>query len=186
MSWAVRPATVADAEAIARVHWDSWVATYAGIFPQASFDAFPLAARRDVWHRVAADAGPGRALFVAESDAVAGEPPPAGEVLGFAALAPYRVQPHEPPGQGAGEGELTALYLRPGHFRRGIGRALWAAVLQAAREAGCPALRLWVIAGNPAERFYAAMGARTVGHNVFDAHGTPVREHCCRVDLSIP
>ncbi len=178
MSWRVRPATPADAEAIARVHWDSWVATYTGVFPQASFDAFPLAARREVWQREAAASGPGRGLFVAvaaHADA---------EVLGFACLCPYRTQPHEPAGQGAGEGELSALYLRPGHFRRGIGRALWAAVRDAALAAGYPALRLWVIAGNPAERFYAAMGATPVGHHVFDAHGTQVREHCCRVELS--
>ena len=180
MSWRVRLATPADAEAIAQVHWDSWVATYTGVFPPASFDAFPVAARREVWQREAANTTPGRRLLVAVADLPASDAP----VLGFACLGPYRRQPHEAAEAGAGEGELTALYLRPGHFRRGIGRALWQAVLQAAREIGYPALRLWVIAGNPAERFYAAMGALPVGHNVFDAHGTPVREHCCRVDLS--
>lgn len=173
MSWAVRPAVPEDADAIAQVHWDSWVATYTGVFPQASFDAYPLGTRREVWRREA-EGGSGRRLFVAEGG---------GGVLGFANLGPYRTQPHEPPGQGAGEAELLAMYLRPGQQRRGIGRALWQAVLAAAREGGHPALRLWVIAGNPAERFYAAMGARPVGENLFDAHGTPVREICWRIEL---
>jgi hypothetical protein len=34
-----------------------------------------------------------------------------------------------------------------------------------------------------AERFYAAMGTRPVGENLFDAHGTPVREVCRRIEL---
>lgn len=173
MSWAVRPAVSADADAIAQVHWDSWVATYTGVFPQASFDAYPLGTRREVWRAEAAGIT-GRRLFVA----VQGP-----EVLGFANQGPYRVQPHEPPGQGAGEAELMALYLRPGHQRRGIGRALWAAVCDESRAQGYAALRLWVIQGNPAERFYAAMGALPVGAHTFDAHGTPVREICCRLEL---
>lgn len=180
MTWRVRAAEPADAEAIAQVHWDSWVATYTGVFPQASFDGFPLAARRELWHREASNSAPGRCLMVAVADLPVDDAP----VLGFACLGAYRTQPHEPADQGAGEGELMALYLRPGQFRRGIGRGLWQAVLDAARRFGYPALRLWVIAGNPAERFYAAMGATPIGHNVFDAHGTPVREHCCRIDLS--
>jgi GNAT superfamily N-acetyltransferase len=105
------------------------------------------------------------------------------EILGFANLGPYRVQAHEPPGQGAGEAELMALYLRPGQQRRGIGRSLWQAVLGEARALGYRALRLWVIDGNPAGRFYAAMGARAVGENTFDAHGTPVRECCCCIEI---
>jgi hypothetical protein len=49
---------------------------------------------------------------------------------------------------------------------------------------GHPALRLWVIAGNPAEQFYAAMGARPVAETCFDAHGRPIRECCRRVELT--
>ena len=170
----MRPATPADADAIARVHWDSWVATYTGVFPQASFDAYPLGTRRETWHAEASRQQPGRRLFVA----VQGP-----DVLGFANLGPYRTQPHEAPGSGHGEGELWALYLRPGHQRRGIGRALWATVVDAARTAGYPALRLWVIAGNAAEHFYAAMGAMPIAENVFDAQGMPIREVCRRIEL---
>lgn len=175
MNWQVRLATPADADAIAQVHWDSWVATYTGVFAQASFDAFPLGTRRETWRREAAQSDPTRRLFVAVQGS---------EVLGFASLGPYRVQTHEAPGTGAGEAELRALYLRPGQQRRGIGRALWAAVLDAARAMGHPALRLWVIAGNPAEQFYSAMGARPVAETCFDAHGRPIRECCRRVELS--
>ena len=75
-----------QADAIAQVHWDSWVATYTGVFPQASFDAFPLGTRRETWRRETAQADPARRLFVAVQQA---------EVLGFASLGPYRAQAHE-------------------------------------------------------------------------------------------
>ncbi|GAB4035214.1 MAG: hypothetical protein Fur0014_00820 [Rubrivivax sp.] len=62
----------------------------------------------------------------------------------------------------------------------------WAARLAvpevAEGEGGHPALRLRAIAGNPAERSHAAMGARPLCEDRFDAHGTPVRAICCRIE----
>ena len=172
----VRSATVADAPAIARVHWDSWVATYTGVFPQQSFDEFPLARRERLWAREAGlNAVPERRsqLLVAFDGA---------DVAGFASVGPYRVQSADP-AEAADDGELRALYLAPGLQRRGIGRRLWRGAVQQLRLAGFGALRLWCIAGNDdAEAFYRAMGAERIGSMPFDAHGVPLREHCYRVE----
>ena len=82
----MRAATAGEAPAIARIHWDSWVATYTGVFAPQMFDEFA-------------------------------------------------------------------------------------------------ALRLWVVAGNPAEAFYRAMGAQPIGSTSFDSHGVPLRENCYRATL---
>lgn len=172
----VRAAMVDEAPAIARIHVDSWVATYTGVFPPQMFDEFPLQRREQVWSQEAArgaDATQRRALLVAVKD---------GRVLGFASVGPYRVQPSDEPACGA-DGELFALYLDPTLQRRGVGRLLWAAAAQRLRAMEFAALRLWVIAGNPAEAFYRAMGAQPIGSASFDSHGVPLRENCYRATL---
>lgn len=171
----VRSATPDDAPAIARVHWDSWLATYRDVFPSQSFDDFPLAERERLWQREAGlNADPSRRcrlLVAVRADAVAG----------FAHVGPYRVQPHDLPDSGE-DGELRAIYLAPALQRCGIGSALWAAARQTLREAGFGALRLWCIAGNPAEAFYVAVGAQPIGSASFDAHGRTLRETCFRLE----
>ena len=170
-----RPADVVHAPAIARIHWDSWVATYGGVFPQQSFDEFPLAQRERLWTHEAglnADASRRSQLLVA----LQGE-----RVLGFAHVGPYRVQPFDTTESGA-DGELRALYLDPALQRRGIGRLLWSAATRQLQAMNFAALRLWVIDGNhAAEDFYRAMGAVPVGSTSFDAHGKTLREICYRL-----
>jgi GNAT superfamily N-acetyltransferase len=169
----VRSATVADAPQVARIHWDSWVATYRDVFPQQSFDEFPLAKRERLWADEAAynaDAARRTQLLVAQLGT---------ELAGFAHVGPYRVQAADAP-QAAEDGELRALYLAPDLQRRGLGRLLWLASLRHLKSVGFAALRLWCIAGNPAEAFYRAMGAQQVASASFDAHGVQVREHCYR------
>jgi GNAT superfamily N-acetyltransferase len=173
----VRPATVAEAPAIARIHWDSWVATYAGVFPQQAFDEFSLARRERLWAQEAAlnaDATQRRLVLAALHGA---------RVLGFASVGPYRVQSFDEP-ESAEDGELRALYLDPTVQRHGVGRLLWTAAAQRLRAMGFAALRLWVIGGNPAVAFYCAMGARPVCSSTFDTHGVSLREDCYRAALS--
>lgn len=171
----VRSATVADASAIARVHWDSWVATYSAVFPQKSFDDYPLAKRARLWSREAAlnadNARRSQLLVAVQGD----------DIVGFAHVGPYRVQASDV-AAAADDGELRALYLAPALQRRGIGRLLWAASAAQLRSVGFTALRLWCIAGNQAEAFYLAMGAVPVGSASFDAHGVQLHENCYRFE----
>ena len=169
----VRSAEVADAPSIARIHWDSWVATYGGVSPQQSFDEFPLAQREKLWTHEArrhGDASLRRQVLVAEIDA---------RIAGFASVGPYRVQESDDPAS-ALDGELFAIYLDPPRKRQGVGRALWSASCAWLHAAGFDALRLWCIAGNEAEAFYRSMGAQCIGRKSFDAHGRPIEEHCYR------
>ena len=60
--------------------------------------------------------------------------------------------------------EIVAMYVRPGHARRGIARALLAHAIAAARQSGVEQLTLTVTQGtDAARRLYAAEGFRTFG-----------------------
>lgn len=172
----IRSATVQDAPAVARIHWDSWIATYGSVFPQSMFDEFPLAQREAIWSQEAtrhADPALRRQLLVA----LRGD-----RVCGFASVGPYRVQDADDPAA-ALDGELFAIYLDPALQRKGIGRALWQASTGWLRSAGFDVLRLWCLEGNEAEAFYLAMGARLIARRSFDAHGRPLGENCYRASL---
>lgn len=117
-------------------------------------------------------AGPALAPLLAEIHAAAF---PANEAWGAAAIAALLATP----GTAAlisgrdgmamlrvagDEAEILTLAVRPAARRRGIGRGLLAAALQAAAEAGAARLLLEVAEANPAARsLYAAAGFAPVG-----------------------
>jgi len=174
--WHVRRATAADVPQIAQLHWDSWVATYTGVFPQATFDEYPVPARERTWAgmvQAMADASARQALLVAARQ---------DRVFGFAAWGPFRAAGGIEPGPT--DGELWALYLSPACQRSGIGRALWREGCRWMRSQGFNNVRLWAIEGNEgAMAFYAAMGAQPAGTNEFETHGKRLTERCWRMPL---
>lgn len=58
-------------------------------------------------------------------------------------------------------GAVRSVYVRPGHWRRGLGRRLAAAMFGAARDAGMP--RLELDASLNSVSFYEALGFRRLG-----------------------
>src|SRR4051794_10922273 len=60
----IRPATVADAPALGRVHVTSWRQTYAGIVPAAFLAGLSPENRAATWAHRLGDPGPGYAAFV--------------------------------------------------------------------------------------------------------------------------
>ena len=174
----VRRAALADVAGIARVHVQSWHATYAGILPTAEIERHTLARRAGTWARLL-DRTTAVVFVAARSDGV----------LGFSNTGPFRVTEgqaqDEGPGQrqGEGEGELNALYLLPTAQRQGIGRQLFDAGANALRVAGFTAMRCWVLHGNPAIAFYERLGGERVASKTFSVEGATVAEHCYRFRL---
>jgi GNAT superfamily N-acetyltransferase len=148
----VRPARVSDAAAIARAHVDSWRAGYAGLVADEILAALDVEGRAARWREIIPDAS----VLVAER---------AGEVAGFASLAVPARELGEP-----GVGEVTALYVHPGQWRRGVGRALMDTVGAELRDEGCDAAVLWAYEANARGRaFYAALGFEPDGARAVDA-----------------
>jgi ribosomal protein S18 acetylase RimI-like enzyme len=137
----IRPAIPADAEAIARVHVRTWQGAYEHVFPAERLAGISPAPRAEYWRSVIPDAP---ATMVAEVD---------GEVVGFASAGPCG------DADGAGRGELYAIYVEPAHWDAGLGRDLAVAVDEALRSLGFAEASLWVLEDNPrARRFYEAGG----------------------------
>jgi GNAT superfamily N-acetyltransferase len=166
----VRLATAADADAIARMHVESWRVAYTGLMPDEAVAAFDAEARRRMWSEALAGERPaGSATFVAELD---------GAVVGVANVVAARDEP-------SGIGELTHIYLHPDSWGRGVGRALLARAEESLRASGFREAVLWVLEGNErAERFYRAAGwTHDGGRKLDDFAGPPISELRYRKDL---
>ncbi len=152
----VRPATPADALAIATVHVRSWQAAYRGLLPQDFLDALDPHRRLEQWEtelRSTAWPSTGTLVLVDTGDprptgpAVAGDSAP---VAGFAGLGPTRDDDDDP----TTVGELRTLYLDPDVWRRGGGSTLLAAALDQLSGAGFRSASAWVLGTNAGARTF--------------------------------
>lgn len=137
-----------DAEAVARLHADSWRRHYRGTYSDAYLDGDVVADRLAVWSgRLAAAAGTRTVLAEDAAD---------GALLGF-----VHVVLDDDPAWGS---LVDNLHVTAARQRTGVGRALLArAAAEATALASSPALHLWVLEQNtPAQAFYAAMGGSHV------------------------
>jgi ribosomal protein S18 acetylase RimI-like enzyme len=152
----IRPARPDDVEGIAAVHSGAWQAAYSGILPASTLQAFTVENRRKFWAGVGlGDPASERPAFVAvDQDCI----------VGFAVYGPPR-----DPGMPF-DAELYVLNVDPAHWRRGVGRRLFAHCVDhlAARGNGC--FYLWVLAANErACRFYESLEGKALADRIRDA-----------------
>jgi len=141
----LRDARPDDAGAIASVHVASWRAAYPGLLPAAVLDGLSVERRTATWARTLAD--PRQLVVVAESD---------DAVVGVGHAGPARDAD-----LGPSTGQLTTLYLAPGRWGGGTGRALHDAALGRLAAAGHRDAVVWMLSTNErARRFYARQGWR--------------------------
>ncbi len=152
----VRPATPADARAIATVHVRSWQAAYRGLLPQDYLDALDPHRRLAQWEdRLLATAWPstGTLVLVGVGDSRTGTPAAENDpapVVGFAGLGPTRDDDDDP----TTVGELRTLYLDPDVWRRGGGSTLLTAARDQLRRAGFRSASAWVLGTNSGARTF--------------------------------
>lgn len=161
----IRPATAQDAPGMARVHVDSWRTTYAGIVNDEFLARLSYAHSEERFRRSLAvnSPEPGQRAFVAvhlgrsessDSGNQAGQFIQLGQIVGFAVGGPTRSQLL------GFRGELYAIYILREFQRRGIGRSLVQAVIESLVQEGMTSMHVWVLAANPACKFYEALGGR--------------------------
>lgn len=153
----IRPATTADAVALARVHVQAWQESYAGLLPDCVIAEHSVASRTLSWQRILGYAAlPGGSFVcVAEMD---------GAVVGFGSCGAQR----DIRLRGDGfTGEITALYVLRWAQGRGLGRGMMAVLARALAARGYGAVSLWVLEGNaPARGFYERLGGEVLGRRV--------------------
>ncbi len=155
----VRLASLEDAEAIARVHVETWRTTYAGMLPDDMLVRMSVEGQARMWRRMLRD---GETVLVAED--------PAAGIIGFASYGPNRS------GRGDFSGEIYTLYILPDYQDRGLGRGLLGALFAALQREGHNSALIWVVADNPTRFFYEAMGGRRVAARDAKMWGTKVSE----------
>ena len=153
----IRPAVVEDAPAIARVHVESWRTTYRGIFPAHLLEQLSTSDRTRAWTDILI-APPGRFVVLVVCDG-------SGQVVGFACGGAERTG-----GLGC-DGELHAMYLLESAQRQGIGTLLIRHFVRELRASGFQSVAIWVLARNPARKFYEALGGKYLAEQQIERGG---------------
>ena len=139
----VLPAEMRDAKAIAEIHSIAARAAYAGLVPDDQLDALAPATREAKWRQAIEFADP--QVHVA----VQGD-----EVVGFVGFDRSR-DPQTP----STTGEIWALYVKPEHWGKGVGVALWDAAREGLEDEGCTLVTIWVpLRNDRAMRFFELAG----------------------------
>lgn len=168
---AIRPARAEEAQRIAEIHVRAWQWAYRGLVPDPFLEGLSVENRAAYWRLEIAEGRLGhRHVWCAVRGA---------DLLGFAAIGPSR--------EGGKEtGEVYAIYLEPNAVGSGVGRRLFAHVVDQLRRDGFRAATLWVLATNTrARRFYEGAGWRADGaEKTEDWRGTAFHEVRYRTDLN--
>ncbi len=139
----IRDATVEDAPAIARIHVDTWRDAYAGIIPESFLANLSKESRQNRWADVLTQSAHGTIVITNEDSGI----------VGWASFGPSRDD------DGAGTGEIYAVYLDSGHQGKGYGRKMMAVVEDRLLEMSFTVITLWVFELNSrARRFYQKAG----------------------------
>ncbi len=168
----IRQAIATDAAGIARVHVESWQHAYRDLLPQAFLDELSIEARTRFWHDVLTREIPKAVTLVSVVD---------HRVAGFCSCGPTddATLPDT-------TSNLAAIYVDPGMYRRGIGRALMDAAVAHLCEQGFTAAILWVLIDNErGRRFYDTYGWRPDGATRTESIGaTTVTELRYHLDIT--
>ena len=142
----IRPATLDDAQAIARIQVETWRSSYRGVIADDVLDTMSEVERRSHWSEILQR--PEHATFVAEVEGHG--------IVGFANGGPER------DGREDYRGELCGLYVLPDWHGQGIGRQLVATFTRWLMDSGFDTMLVWTLADNPYRRFYERLGGKLV------------------------
>ena len=140
----VRKANVEDASGIALVHVRSWQVAYRGHMPDEFLDGLDVEKRTNMWRELT------QILKRSSSSPKITK----ANIQGFSALGPSRDTDADP-----NTAEVSAIYVHPEKWGKGIGRALLSTSLDQVRNREFDQVTLWVLEANQRARsFYESFG----------------------------
>ena len=159
--FAVREATLDDADGIARAHTDSWQTSYRGILPDTVLDRIDVGQRAETRRRILRD----RSIYQLVAYDLTH-----GDIVGFCDAGPSRR--HVPYA-----GELYAIYIVQRAKRYGLGLDMFERVQAWLVREAMRSMIVWVLEHNHhARKFYEAMGGTAGGRWSSSVGGFPVTE----------
>lgn len=169
----IRAAESSDSEGIARVHTRSWQSAYRGLLPDEWLDALRWQDRKERWDTILEQSST-NTVYVATN----GEQ----EVIGFASAGASRDEDIDQDKVH----ELYAIYLTPEYWGKGVGSALFLAVMREVPETA-KRLELWVLEENiRGRRFYESQGFTLDGATkLAEIDGYQLEEVRYRISLPI-
>ncbi|HEX2692095.1 MAG TPA: GNAT family N-acetyltransferase [Kofleriaceae bacterium] len=161
MRFAIRKATLGDAEGIARAHTASWRSSYRGILPDSVLNRIDVDQRAVSWRKTLENPA---ILTIVAYDVTH------HDIVGLCDAGPTRFAN----GYAA---EIYRLYLEHHAKRHGLGREMFEEVTDWLRSQRLNSLIIWVLDNNHhARRFYEAMGGRAATRMNSTVSGFPVVE----------
>ena len=171
----IRRALVGDARAIAEIGVLGWQAAYRGILPDDFLAGLAVPPRAVAWAAMLeSDADAASPAWVAERD---------GVVVGYVSTGPPRDEDVPLPAA-----EVYAIYILPGAWRNGFGRALLGTAVEEWRGRLVTTLLLWVLEDNArGRRFYEGMAWAPDGSRQrIDLGGIAATELRYKISLKSP
>ena len=145
----IRPANPSDARSIAEVNVASWRSAYRGLLPDSVLDNLSVEDKADrmrariIEHTI-------QVLVLEQNSAI----------IGFVTFGASRDRDADQ----ERVGEIYAVYLGPGNWRKGHGSALVNAAIASLQGAGYTEVTLWALYNNQrAAQFYQAVGFEAEG-----------------------
>jgi len=165
----IRNAQPNDAFEVATVHVTSWQVAYRGILPAEYLEGLQAEDRAQKYDFSCADPTKPHTIVGIENE----------KIVGFATTCTARDADLKD------RGELTALYVDPQHWSRGVGASLIAAARLHLKNRGFQRACLWLLDGNArGDRFYQKDGWAPDGRNRIDTiWGITVNETLYQRDL---
>ena len=157
---AIRPAQANDAEAIARVHIETWRTAYRSILPDQHLAQLDLGERTKLWQKNYAR--PGTKIFLAHYEK--------SGVVGFISGGPTRYPAYTP------QAEMYAIYVLDTFQKKGLGALLTSALVDALRETGMNSMLVWVLSDNANRGFYEKLGGQEVGREFTSIAGKKLEQ----------
>lgn len=157
MNIRVRRAMPADAEAIQRIHSDTWLTAYREIIPDSHLEKLVHDHRFSFWLDSLGHPDGSTFIYVAQDST--------DRIVGFAAAGPSRAA-HLPY-----EMELYAIYVLPGQQGAGVGRSLLNEVARELLSRGVKSMLLYVLKDNPSRRFYERLGGQLLEERQVEIDG---------------